>query len=195
MRWAAGKRRLAEQRAVVTLHQPDRGAERREVARGHIEDGLLELEAEPFGSGQLPEDRETNDLSRAPAISVWLYGPALGSGNDHVDLAAAAIGAHGPGTTLEDSRLGAVALGHLGRVGLDVVLTSLQTPEAHARSCCVTSVIGGPSSGFTRRLYRVLIGGSSLLDIDELSVARTAVAHAGSVGFRLLASTEGKSTA
>jgi hypothetical protein len=41
----------------------------------------------------------------------------------------------------------------------------------------------------------VLVGGSDLLDLDEVSVARTVIAHAGGVGFRRLALTEGKGAA
>src|SRR6266566_4445181 len=39
---------------------------------------------------------------------------------------------------------------------------------------------------------QVLVGGSDLLDADELSVPRTAIAHPGGVGFRRLAPTEGE---
>jgi hypothetical protein len=39
---------------------------------------------------------------------------------------------------------------------------------------------------------RVLVAGSDLLDDNQLSIARTAIAHAGGVGFRSLTPTEGK---
>jgi hypothetical protein len=38
----------------------------------------------------------------------------------------------------------------------------------------------------------VLVAGSDLLNSNELSVARTAIAHAGGVGFRRLTPTEGQ---
>jgi len=37
----------------------------------------------------------------------------------------------------------------------------------------------------------VLVGGSDLLDVDELGVPRTAIAHPGGVGFGRFAPTEG----
>jgi len=40
-----------------------------------------------------------------------------------------------------------------------------------------------------------LVGGGELLDLDEISVARTVIAHAGGVGFRRLALTEGEGAA
>ena len=40
-----------------------------------------------------------------------------------------------------------------------------------------------------------LIGGFKLLDLDEVGVARTPLAHAGGMGLRLVALTEGKGAA
>jgi hypothetical protein len=39
----------------------------------------------------------------------------------------------------------------------------------------------------------VLVGGSHLLDLDNVSVARTTIPHSGGVGFRSFAPTEGES--
>jgi hypothetical protein len=39
---------------------------------------------------------------------------------------------------------------------------------------------------------KVLVGGGKLLDLDQVGVARTAIAHAGGVDFRRLAHTKGK---
>jgi hypothetical protein len=38
----------------------------------------------------------------------------------------------------------------------------------------------------------VVVGGSDLVDLDDVSVARTTIPHAGGVGFRSLAPTEGE---
>jgi hypothetical protein len=45
-----------------------------------------------------------------------------------------------------------------------------------------------------RPVAQVLVGGSDLLDGNELSVSRAAIAHAGRVGFRCLTPTEGEGT-
>jgi len=39
----------------------------------------------------------------------------------------------------------------------------------------------------------VLVGGSDLVDLDDVSVARTTIPHAGGMGFRSLAPTERES--
>jgi len=39
----------------------------------------------------------------------------------------------------------------------------------------------------------VVVGGSDLVDLDDVSVARTTIPHAGGVGLRSLAPTEGES--
>jgi hypothetical protein len=49
----------------------------------------------------------------------------LGSGYDHIDLMAAAFGADEPGAPIEHRRFGAVPLGHLGGIGLDLVAAIL----------------------------------------------------------------------
>jgi hypothetical protein len=54
-----------------------------------------------------------------PALSL------LGSAYDHIDLTAAALGADQPLTPIGHRRFGAVPLGHLGRVGLDLMPTIL----------------------------------------------------------------------
>jgi hypothetical protein len=46
---------------------------------------------------------------------------ALGAGDDEIDLPAAALATHQPLVPVGDGRLGAVALGQRGRVGLDLV--------------------------------------------------------------------------
>jgi hypothetical protein len=57
----------------------------------------------------------------------------LGSGHDHVDLTAAAFVADQPLSPIGHGRFGAVALGHLGRVGLDLMLaTKRDQPDAAA---------------------------------------------------------------
>jgi hypothetical protein len=49
----------------------------------------------------------------------------LGSAYDHIDLTAAAFGADQPLAPIGHGRFGAVLLGHLGRVGLDLVAAIL----------------------------------------------------------------------
>jgi hypothetical protein len=68
------------------------------------------------------------------------------SGYDHIDLAAAALGADQPLAPIGHSSFGAVLLGHLGRVGLDLVpaiLAPHDQPDARA-AAALPSVIGEP---------------------------------------------------
>jgi len=60
--------------------------------------------------------------------------PPLGPGHHHVDVAAAAPGADEPLAPLRDGGVGAVPLGHLGGVGLDLVAARLALhDQPHAR--------------------------------------------------------------
>jgi hypothetical protein len=52
-------------------------------------------------------------------------GTALRSGDDHVDVAAAAFGAHQPFRPIGHRRFGTVTFRHLARVGFDLVLAGL----------------------------------------------------------------------
>jgi hypothetical protein len=54
--------------------------------------------------------------------------PALGSADDHIDLSAAALGADQPRVPIRDGHLRAVALGHLGGVGLDL-MAAIEAPQ------------------------------------------------------------------
>jgi hypothetical protein len=49
------------------------------------------------------------------------YPSGFGPSDDEIDLAAAALAAHQPLVPVRDGHLGAVTLGHCGRVGLDLV--------------------------------------------------------------------------
>ena len=49
---------FVEQHAVVPVLQLDWGVERRNVARGHVEDGPFELKADPIRSRQVPKNCE-----------------------------------------------------------------------------------------------------------------------------------------
>jgi hypothetical protein len=69
----------------------------------------------------------------------------LGSGYDHVDLSASAAGADEPLTPIGHGHFGTVPLGHVGRVGLDLmaaILAPNDQPDAGGGS--VPSVIGEP---------------------------------------------------
>jgi hypothetical protein len=58
-----------------------------------------------------------------PSSLAALFPPR--SGYDHIDLTTAAFGADEPGAPIEHRPNRAVPLGHLSRVGLDLVLTVL----------------------------------------------------------------------
>jgi hypothetical protein len=68
----------------------------------------------------------------------------------HVDLTAAAPGTPEPIAPGEHAGLGAVPVGHLGRIGLDLMPTCpAPNDQPHAGRGGVAEVIGGPGSDFT----------------------------------------------
>jgi hypothetical protein len=71
------------------------------------------------GSGEGSESRASTRLT---ALSL------LGSAYDHIDLTAAALGTDQPLSPIGHGRFGAVSLGHLGRVGLNLV-TAILAPN------------------------------------------------------------------
>ena len=74
------------------------------------------------------------------------------------------------------------------RVRLDLMLTGLTPHDGpHARSCGIAKRHRrtGLGSHYGRVICQALvIVGTDLLDVDDVRVARTAIAHAGGVGFR-----------
>jgi hypothetical protein len=58
----------------------------------------------------------------------------LGSAYDHVDLTAAALGADQPLAPIGHGRFGAVLLGHLGRVGLNL-MAAILAPNDQPDAC------------------------------------------------------------
>ena len=73
-----------------------------------------------------------------------------GSADHHVDLMAPAAGTHEPLSPIEHGRSGAVPSGHLSRIWLGLMLTSLAPDnQPGVGRGCVPSVIGGPGSDFT----------------------------------------------
>jgi hypothetical protein len=69
----------------------------------------------------------------------------LGSAHHHVDVAAAALRAHEPLAPIRHGHLGAVSLGHLRRVGLDLVAAMMSVKCAAA---VLPSVAGRPGYDF-----------------------------------------------
>jgi hypothetical protein len=69
----------------------------------------------------------------------------LRPGHDHIDFAAAAFGTDQPLTPIEHGHFGAVPLGHLGRVGLDLmaaILAPNDQPDAGGGSIAEPSSVG-----------------------------------------------------
>ena len=59
---------------------------------------------------------------------------ALGPCDDHISLPAAALGAGYPLAPIADRYIGAISLGYLGRVGLDLMAARL-APDDKAHAC------------------------------------------------------------
>jgi hypothetical protein len=59
----------------------------------------------------------------------------LRAGDDHIDAPASALGAYQPRMPIRDGHLGAVALGHFGGVGLDL-MPAIETPDDQTHARC-----------------------------------------------------------
>jgi len=106
-----------------------------------------------------------------------------GPGHDHINLPSAAFGAHQFLAPIEHGRCGAVPSGHLGRIGLDLMLTSLAPDDQ-------PGVGRGPREIHPRwhagepRMDRLKLGfddrevGTPLIGLAEGEVALGIVRHA-----------------
>ena len=119
--------------------------------------------------------------ARTAAIDAWSRGSSsdfclwpspLGAAHYHVDIVAAALRADQPLSPLRHAHLGAVALGHLGRVGLDAADSSgsLNRMDSGSRSTqfyaefCADLLEGVG-------VHRVEVARRAINDMDGLPVA------------------------
>ena len=122
---------LSQDETVVSPRWPARGVPGADI--DVTEDFLASVTAHAV---EVPEPSSIGIFGSTLAIFDWLrrrrqnrrLTAALGSPNDHIDPPAPALAAHKSRMPIRDGHLGAVALGHLGGVGLDL-MAAIETPH------------------------------------------------------------------